>query len=396
MTVFALLLLVPPLLRTKRSDAVDRAGANISIARERLRELESERDASRLSSEEFRHTRGELEVELLTDLAGADPQTAAPGGRWVAVAVALMVPALALGLYHYTGHRQAVTYSQADVQPDQGAEPAPSMEEIVARIKRRLQDEPDSAEGWAILGNVYTHMEQFSDAEAAYKKALGLAGENPDLMVIYAEALGRANGNSLAGEPRRLAEQALALDPNNERGLWLAGFAALQEDDHASTLQHWRLLLSSAEPGSESYRLVQTMLAQVPGGADIDSEPIETVQPAQTTALTVNVDLAPALSKEADPGDTLFIFARAVSGPPMPLAVVTATAKDLPISVTLDDSSAMMPGMQLSGFDQVMVGARLSKHGQAIAQPGDLQGLVGPIKTDTDDPVEITIDEKVP
>jgi cytochrome c-type biogenesis protein CcmH len=95
--------------------------------------------------------------------------------------------------------------------------------------------------------------------------------------------------------------------------------------------------------------------------------------------LRVAVSLDPALAARVQPGDTLFVFARAAEGPRMPLAIVRQPAGTAAVEVTLDDSSAMAPQFKLSGFPRVVVGARISRSGNATPQPGDLEGLSDPM-----------------
>ncbi|MGH8682561.1 MAG: c-type cytochrome biogenesis protein CcmI/CycH, partial [Burkholderiales bacterium] len=107
------------------------------------------------------------------------------------------------------------------------------------------------------------------------------------------------------------------------------------------------------------------------------------------------VSLAPALAAQAAPTDTVFIFARAASGPPMPLAVLRKQVKDLPLEFALDDSLAMAPNLKLSGFAEVIVGARVSRSGNATPQSGDLQGVSRPVKVGAAG-VAVVIDTAVP
>ena len=113
-------------------------------------------------------------------------------------------------------------------------------------------------------------------------------------------------------------------------------------------------------------------------------------------AISVRVSLDPALAPQAGPDDRVFIFARALNGPPMPLAAVSKQVRDLPLELTLDDGMAMMPQMKLSGFPQVVVGARISKAGTAMPQSGDLQGEVSPVSPGQADPVSVVIDSVRP
>ena len=110
----------------------------------------------------------------------------------------------------------------------------------------------------------------------------------------------------------------------------------------------------------------------------------------------VQVALAPALTAQAAPEDTLFVFARAPEGQPMPLAALRIKVADLPATVTLDDSMAIVPGLKLSTATEVLVGARISKTGQATPSKGDLEGQAGPIKLSETTPVMVTIDRVRP
>jgi cytochrome c-type biogenesis protein CcmH len=126
-----------------------------------------------------------------------------------------------------------------------------------------------------------------------------------------------------------------------------------------------------------------------------DSE-TKSVVSSTVKAITINIDLDPDLKEATAHDDSLFVFAQAVEGPPMPLAVVRKQVKDLPLVVTLDDSMAMMPAMSLSKFSEVKIGARISKTGNATPQSGDLYGEISPVAVDDKEPVQITIGERVP
>jgi hypothetical protein len=118
-------------------------------------------------------------------------------------------------------------------------------------------------------------------------------------------------------------------------------------------------------------------------------------QRTATTAarsIQVSVKLSPALAAKAAPGDAVYIFARAAQGPKMPLAIVRKQVKDLPVTVTLDDSMAMVPEMNMSRFPVLVIGARVSKSGDAITKPGDLEGYTAPLKAGATGPVAIVID----
>ena len=148
-------------------------------------------------------------------------------------------------------------------------------------------------------------------------------------------------------------------------------------------------------PGSEEARNIVGSLAEAEARGEVSapaaSADTSPAGPSAAAAIRGVVRLDPKLAAQVKPDDTLFIFARAENGPPMPLAVVRRRAAELPIEFTLDDSLAMLPSMKLSNFPRVVVGARISRSGNAMPQSGDLQGSAGAVNVAAAGRVEITI-----
>jgi cytochrome c-type biogenesis protein CcmH len=197
-------------------------------------------------------------------------------------------------------------------------------------------------------------------------------------MLLYADALAFVNDKNLTGKPAELVFKALALEPDNMNALWLGGMAKAQQGDTATAITLWKKLEALLPPGSESQQEIQGLLAKVESAspqaaAQPDAAPTANVPGA---AITVQVSLAPELQKSATPGDTVFVYAQALSGPKMPLAIVRKQVSDLPLTVSLDDTMAMMPNMKLSNFAEVKLLARISKSGNAMSQSGDMIGSI--------------------
>jgi cytochrome c-type biogenesis protein CcmH len=204
--------------------------------------------------------------------------------------------------------------------------------------------------------------------------------------------------------------------------MWLYGYALRQAGDLSGTLKQWDRLLELMPEGSsevvsltEQINVVRGELGQplLPVPTVIGTAPAAAPAPstgtsattaasaaADTTApsagLRVRVELDPALAARVAPGDVLYVFARADGGPPMPLAISRVTAAQLPYSVTLNDSMAMTPALTLSTFPKVIVGARISKSGNAQASSGDLQGFSTSIALPSSDEVRVVIADLVP
>jgi cytochrome c-type biogenesis protein CcmH len=254
------------------------------------------------------------------------------------------------------------------------------IEAMTQKLADRLKQQPDDPTGWAMLGRSYAVLGRHADALPAFKQALTLKPDDPNLMTDYADALAVVNGRNLEGEPSRLIARALEIDPNNLKALSLAGTAAYLRKDFAGALRHWDKLAQVA-PDSDFVRQIQRGIddarRQASAPAPLAQAPAGGV--AAGASVSGTVTLAKALAGKASPDDTVYVFARAAEGSRVPLAILRKQVKDLPLQFTLDDSMAMSPAAKLSGAPRVIVGARISKSGAAMAQPGDLQGLSAPV-----------------
>lgn len=406
----ALLFVLPPLFQ--RSDGkpkaeVSRDAATVSIYQDQLAELDADLEAGTLSAEQYRQGREELERRLLEDVSDS-PAAAAPSptepwiasGRRSAIVVLIALPVLSGLLYWKLGSREGL--SPLAAQTAQNAKHALTPEQIegmVAKLSARLQENPNDAEGWQVLARTYNALRRFPDASEAYARAVKLSPNDAQLWADYADTLAMAKGKRLAGEPTDLIQQALRIDPKNMKALALAGTAAFERKDFNGAVSYWERLLQTVPAESDVARSVKASIqeAQVLAAGGNPAERRAAVAAARGTPagagsgsagtadakLTGTVSLSPELAGKVAPTDTVFIFARAVDGPKMPLAIVRKEARELPITFALDDSMAMMPQMRLSNFPAVVVGARISKSGNATPQSGDLMGSSPPVKPGT-------------
>ena len=251
---------------------------------------------------------------------------------------------------------------------------------MVEQLSQRLKKQPDDGDGWFMLARSYVAMGRHEDALPAFKQAVRLRPEDPEVLVDFADALAVVNNRSLDGEPTRLVERALKKDPANMKALALAGTAAFDRKDYAAAVKYWDKA-QQAEPADSAFaRQLQGSLAEARQLAGLPATVAKAPEsrassPAAAAAhVSGTVSLAPALTGKTHPDDTVFIFARAVEGPRMPLAILRKRVSDLPVEFTLDESMAMTPAATLSKYPRVLIGARISKTGDASARVGDLQG----------------------
>lgn len=388
LVVLALAFALPPFLRRSRAAHTgDRCAANLAIYREQNRELDRDLEAGTLSPEQWQKDRDELAQRLLEDVRpGADAPPAAAAGprRAPALALAALLPIAAVLIYVQVGTPRALdpaalTASAAHTDQKFTRE---QVDEMLAQLAARLANEPDNLEGWVLLGRSYAALARYPEAVTALRRAVALKGDDPDLLVDYADVMAMAAGQRLEGEPLQLLEKALAIDPDHGKALALAGTAAYERGDFAGAVQRWERLLERVPADSESARAIQASIGEARARGGIAAPPAAAPQAQDAAAGRIAgvVTIAPELAAKVAPDDALFVYARAVQGPPMPLAVQKLKVRDLPARFALDDSMSMAPGMTLSRHPQVVLQARVSKSGEATPRSGDLEGSVGPVK----------------
>jgi cytochrome c-type biogenesis protein CcmH len=412
-------LLAAALLRRRNLRELDRNQQNVRIARERLAELEAEHQRGELSDETFDQEKLELEQTLLSDLdgsgSGAVHGSPLPG-RLTTGGLLVLVPLVAIGLYLALGAPQYMDKSGPGAGADEppmlahSGEGLPPIEELVGKLEDKLKSNPNDPGGWYLLGRTYSTMHRYADAVKAYEKVLSLVGDNPKVMVALADSLAMSQNGDMAGRPAELVAKVLKQTPSDTTALWLAGMAAEQSGNLDQALDYWKKLYPLLASDAESQKEVRTMMeaVQTKLGRPVSDLKLAEAAPAAMSpgpgtpasaggrSITVKVSLDQSLSGSVSPSETLFVFARAVSGPPMPLAVARKKVSDLPLTVTLDDSMAMMPAMRLSNFDQVSVTARISKSGQPMASSGDLQSDPVTVGRDQSGPLALVISQAVP
>jgi len=357
-----------------------------------LADLEQAHAAGTLSPAQRDAERARLERRLLDmllhDSALDVPAPAKPSWPLLAGLVALVL-VIAIGGYAYN---RSAHPPQGD---EEGADGGASQAQVVAMVEQlaeRMQQNPNDADGWAMLARSYSVMERNEDALAAYQKAVALRKDDAGLLVDYADALAVKNQHSLQGEPMALIARALKINPDHIKGLALAGTDAFVRKDFALAVKYWSRIEAVGPPDNMLVQRVSSSLqeARKLAGLPPQAAPLAGQTKAQARAdagtatvggpaVSGTVSLSPQLRAQTSPEDTVFIFAKAAPDGRMPLAAERKQVKDLPYTFTLDDSKSMSPQARLSAATQVVISARISKSGNAIAQSGDLQGQSAPV-----------------
>lgn len=404
----ALAFVLPPLLRRDvRLGQVDRKEANVAIYYDQLAELKADLDSGELDAAQYEDARREIEKRLSEDVPlESAPVAAAQAGRWPGFVLAGSIPVLAVALYVGLGSPEALLMTRTEAPAavaEQGQHDAAPM---IAALEAKLKAKPDDAAGWYMLARSYASTGQFGEAVRAFEKAAALLPDDARLLADYADALAMAQGQNLQGKPLELINKALKLNPNDEKTLNLAASAAYQNKDFARAASYWRQLLKVLPPDADIAKDVAAAIDEAEklagslGGLDNLSNLSEkggtAEQPQQgAVAISGTVTVSKELIAKVSPTDKVFIFAQAPQGPKMPIASLKLDSRQLPYRFTLDDSVSMSPNDKLSNHAEVMISARVSKSGQAMAQSGDLQGKIGPVKLGQQG-VAIVIDAVVP
>ena len=261
------------------------------------------------------------------------------------------------------------------------------MQDMTRRLERAAAAQPDSAEGLYFLGRAYMAQDRSADAAKVFERTVALAGRQPELLGQWAQAQYFADNKQWSPKIQALTDEALKLDPKEVTSLGLLGIAAFEGQRYQEAIDYWSRLLAQLPPEDNSRVALQ-------GGIDRAAEKLKesggTVAQAPKATLKVRVDLSADVKAKSLPGDSVFIFARAVSGPPAPLAAKRVTVADLPVTVELGDADAMMPQLKLSNFPEVQLVARISRAGQPTT--GEWIGRSQPLASSTTALQQLTID----
>ncbi len=358
----AMSFLLVPLLRGRKAQAEeDRTALNVALYQERVAELQAQQAAGTLTAEQLATGQAEAARELLAD---AEREEAAQRrlGQWLPLASALLVPVLGLGLYLQWGGLDQVQQSR------ELAQMAPrSMSEMTERLEQSVKSRPEDPEGWYFLGRTYMAQERAADAAKAFAEAVRLAGREPALLGQWAQAQYFAQNKQWSESLQQLTDEALQADPEEVTSLGLLGIAGYEAGRYADAVRYWERLVAALPAEDPSREAIQSGIARAREQLGDAAPAVATVSAPAAASLKVRVELDAALKDKVQPGDAVFVFARALSGPPMPLAVKRLTVADLPAEVSLSDSDAMMPQLKLSKFPQVQLVARVSRAGNATA-----------------------------
>lgn len=384
--------------------ADDPVQANAAVYKDQIHDLEKEYVLGNLSSEELQIAKDELARRLLDDVGDTTQITKSTPQAWRApwiwvMGFVFLVPVAASVMYAVMGQPLALNPAALQAEAEQGSDISPEkMTEMATALMRRLQDEPNQIDGWIMLARVQRAREHFDESDEAFRKALALSKDD-NLAIEHAEVLAQKNQGNFAGQPWAIIQRVLTADPQHLNALLLAGSASYSELNYRSALRFWERAREVVEPASPDAPELDRAIAQTREKMGLPSAPTRSNamanapssqsatssvgasnNQASSARISGRVSVIKELADKVAPTDTVFVFATPVSGSRMPLAIVRTTADKLPFDFVLDDSTSMNPAAKLSSMAEVTVKVRISKSGQAMAQPGDLGVSLTPVK----------------
>lgn len=401
-----------------QGDSLDQEAVNITLARERGETLAAALSNGSIDQATYDYEREQLDYDLAADLTSTSNTVTKRGGQIpAAVLFTLFVPITAGSLYLKIGNPDAITQDKTQrtavannsntqtIANAQAQLPGPLVE-LLPKLKERLASDPNDIQGWLLLGRSYLSIRDYGQAIDAYEKALALDKNDEATMTQLAESIAMSRNGDLAGDPMALLDRAIELNPRHEYTLWLRSIGKQQAGDHQEALLGFNLLMGLVKDDPDATatvdqmrsRSIQAMGANSVRQATGDNarDASESSTESSATAIEVTVTLDSSATDGAAAEYAVFIYAKATNGPPMPLAVTRLTVKDLPATVILDDSMAMISNMKLSSFPEVTIGARVSATGNPIAQSGDWFTEAANVIVSDTSTITLTIDKQSP
>lgn len=433
MLLAAIVLLVYPLLKVRKKSSIAYKESNLKINEEKIKELDLDLKEGRIDQLFYRAARDELDRELLIDIPAASMENASlhytnsvKRHPALALMISIFIPLLALLLYLQLGMHSAsdASFVAAQQQPQaqaQASQGLPSVEEMARKLEAHIEQNGGTVQEWTLLARAYKHLGNYELAAKAFAVVLEKDKNNVPVMIESAEVMALNNNRSFTPEARALVMHAYELEPDNANVLWFAGVAEYQSGNYQLAIDHLVKLIPLVAGEEDVMKSIisivttsrEQLIASGKDMPDLESllgakvmaaaatpavEEKATTMPATSAMkrLNVTVDVSAEVREKFDAGDSIFVYAKAKQGPRMPLAVQRMTLSALPATVVLDDSMAMVEGMNLSAFDALVVSARVTKSGSAISQSGDFIGQIDVDDKNTEANINVVIDTLVP
>ncbi len=390
----------------KKNDQKEQSqNSNISLYNQKILEIDKDIENKTITSEEAENIKKELDKSLSEHnekskvVASSFYHSSNASKTIVSIILILIIPVFALSIYNIIGSPDSIkklAHTENVSNKKNLNDELASVDEMVGRVERRVLDNPNNADDWLMLANSYVALKRYPDAIRAYENLYRLQGNNPSLLLRYADTLAIANSGIFVGKPAAMIKKALELDPENTMGLWLAGLVAYEEGEIKEAISYWQKVLPRLEEGSEEKKNIKKYIQFASENNNITLEENTLKSSNQNKySLNLNINLSPEFNY-LDKNKTVFIYAKSKDiTDNMPIIVLRKKVADLPLIVQLDDSMSMIPSKKLSSYQSVRVIARVSKSGNAKTEKGDPIGIIDSVSTTSTEEIKLLINKKV-
>ena len=367
---------------------------NAAIYKEEIAKLEKERSEGLIDGATYEISHAEMRQRLFQDTSEDDGVAVLGSPKKTIIALTIFIPVIAAVMYFWLGSAQQIADGGAKQQVAQQ-----DVEKMVAGLAAKMEQDPSNLKGWAMLARSYKVMGRPKDAEKAYDRAGSYLDTDPQLLADYADVSASNANGSFEGKPQAIINRALKADPNNMMALWLAGTADYNRGDYKGAVQVWGRLAKLLPADSEDMKMIQGSIMEARGKANLPPEPL--VSQATSPVIAVSskningtVEINSDLKSRIKPDYIVMVIARA-PGARMPVAIMRGKAADLPLRFVLNDALAMTPDALISNLSEATIEVRISKSGQAKAEPGDLYSEIQTVKVGTNN-LKVVVDQVRP
>jgi len=367
---------------------------NAAIYKEEIAKLEKERSEGLIDGATYEISHAEMRQRLFQDTSEDDGVAVLGSPKKTIIALTIFIPVIAAVMYFWLGSAQQIADGGAKQQVAQQ-----DVEKMVAGLAAKMEQDPSNLKGWAMLARSYKVMGRPKDAEKAYDRAGSYLDTDPQLLADYADVSASNANGSFEGKPQAIINRALKADPNNMMALWLAGTADYNRGDYKGAVQVWGRLAKLLPADSEDMKMIQGSIMEARGKANLPpeslvSQPTSPVAAVSGKNINGTVEINPDLKSRIKPDYIVMVIARA-PGARMPVAIMRGKAADLPLRFVLNDALAMTPDALISNLSEATIEVRISKSGQAKAEPGDLYSEIQTVKVGTNN-LKVVVDQVRP
>lgn len=381
-----------------------REDTNVALYKEHKQEIEKDYREGNIDQESYEYLLAELDKSLVQDMeqASAEQLVKEKSSQRLSViwpiSLSLFVLIFSLVMYSKQGAYKVLSQPRitAGAESPQQQAQAAQMEAQLAQLQQQVASEPNNADAWYSLGQLYVGVGDFANAIAAFDKVIGIEGEQADLIGAKAQATYYAANQKITPEVQALIDQALALDALDPSTNILLGMHNFINQSYQQAIDYWQKVVDAGRP-TVNIEALQGAIGEAKSRLALTNGETETTADAGPQ-LMLNVSLSDEFVAQLNQGEdrVVFVYAVPAEGGRMPVAAVKLMASDLPTQVVLNDARAMTPQMKLSDISEVNIYAVVSKLGGAGINSGDFKAEVSKIDVTTSAPIELVIDTLVP